>query len=84
VTGKDWFIRQTARFGFGARHPAGLHGRVHKVSVVRGGEVSVVVRFGLDEPDARKLNQGDLLAIAVAARSPAKTPAAAPVSEGQP
>lgn len=45
--------------------PAPLRGRVHKVSVVRGGEVSVVVRFGIDEPHARALNQGALLELAV-------------------
>lgn len=40
-----------------------LRGRVHKMSVVHGGECSVVVRFGLDEPRARELNQGTLLEV---------------------
>lgn len=38
-----------------------IRGRVHKVSVVAGGEVSIVMRFGIDEPRARNLNQGELL-----------------------
>lgn len=51
-----------------------LRGRVHKVSVVRGGEVSVVVRFGIDEPAARALNQGALLELEVVAEAPPPPP----------
>ena len=40
------------------RGGAPLRGRVHRVSIVAGGEVSIVRRFGLDEPRARELNQG--------------------------
>ena len=40
-----------------------IRGRVHKISIVAGGEVSVVVRFGLDEPNARQLLQGTLVEV---------------------
>jgi hypothetical protein len=53
---------------------APLRGRVHKVSVVRGGEVSVVVRFGVEEPNARALNQGALLELDVVAEAPPLPP----------
>jgi hypothetical protein len=36
-------------------------GRVHRVSIVKGGEVSVVLRFGVEEARARGLNQGALI-----------------------
>lgn len=62
------FFERTVRALTG--QPAPLRGRVHKVSVVRGGEVSVVVRFGLDEPNARLLNQGALLELAVVSEPP--------------
>lgn len=58
-----------------AERPAPLRGRVHKVSIVAGGEVSVVVRFGIDEPRARELNQGRLLEVFEA-------PPATPPTEG--
>lgn len=45
-----------------SRRPA-LRGRVHRVSIIAGGEVSIVLRFGIDEPDARQLNQGCLAAV---------------------
>ena len=45
----------------GVAGPAGIRGRVHKISIVAGGEVSVVLRFGLDEPRARQLMQGALV-----------------------
>lgn len=38
-----------------------LRGRVHRVSIVAGGEVSVVLRFGGEEVAARALNQGTLV-----------------------
>lgn len=41
-----------------------IRGRVHKISIVAGGEVSVVLRFGLDEPQARQLSQGSLVELA--------------------
>lgn len=41
--------------------PAGIRGRIRNISIVAGGEVSVVVRFGLDEPKARQLAQGALV-----------------------
>jgi hypothetical protein len=37
-----------------------IRGRVHKVSIVAGGEVSVVLRFGAEEIAARGINQGTL------------------------
>lgn len=40
---------------------AQIRGRVHKISIIAGGEVSVVLRFGLDEPRARQLAQGSLV-----------------------
>jgi hypothetical protein len=40
-----------------------IRGRVHKISIVAGGEVSVVIRFGIDEPQARQLTQGALVEI---------------------
>lgn len=40
-----------------------LRGRVHRMSVTKGGEVSIVVRFGMEESRARQLNQGALLDI---------------------
>ena len=39
----------------------GHRGRVHRVSIVQGGEVSVVLRFGVEEANARGLNQGALV-----------------------
>lgn len=39
----------------------GIRGRIHKISIVAGGEVSVIVRFGIDEPLARQLAQGALV-----------------------
>ena len=39
----------------------GIRGRVHKISIIAGGDVSVVLRFGMDEPRARELVQGALV-----------------------
>lgn len=49
-----------------------VRGRVHRVSIVAGGEVSVVLRFGVEEPRARELNQGQLIEV-LAAAPPKKT-----------
>ena len=38
-----------------------LRARVHKISIIAGGEVSVVLRVGIDEPRARQLTQGALV-----------------------
>ena len=45
------------------RAPGGptMRGRVHKIGIVAGGEVSLVIRFGMDEPHARWLHQGALV-----------------------
>ena len=41
-----------------------MRGRVSRVSVIRGGEVSVVLRFGLEELDrAKQLMPGVLLEV---------------------
>lgn len=48
-----------------------LRGRVHKVSIVAGGEVSVVLRFGGEEVAARALDQGALAELRVAPAPPA-------------
>ena len=45
-----------------------LRARVHKISIIAGGEVSVVLRFGLDEPRARQLTQGALVELQEAER----------------
>lgn len=45
------------------RTGAGLRARVHKISIIAGGEVSVVLRFGLDEPRAKQLLQGTLVEV---------------------
>lgn len=43
---------------------AQIRGRVHKVSVIRGGELSVVLRFGIEEMhNARALTPGMLVRI---------------------
>lgn len=39
----------------------GMRGRVHKISIIAGGEVSIVIRCGMDEPSARSLSQGALV-----------------------
>jgi hypothetical protein len=49
-----------------------LRGRVHKVSIVAGGEVSVVLRFGGEETAARALNQGTLVELRELPAPPAK------------
>lgn len=52
----DWLKR--------ARGVAPLRGRVHRVAIVRGGELSVTLRFGVDEPDARvAFNQGVMVEV---------------------
>lgn len=38
-----------------------LRGRIHRIAIVQGGEVSVVVRFGMEEPHAKDLEQGALV-----------------------
>lgn len=48
----------------------GIRGRVHKLSIVAGGEVSIVIRCGLDEPQARHLTQGTLVEFFEAQRKP--------------
>lgn len=43
--------------------PHAIRGRVHRVSIIPRGEVSMVIRFGMDEPTARQVNQGSLVAV---------------------
>jgi hypothetical protein len=50
-----------------------VRGRVHRVSIVAGGEVSIVLRFGIDEPRARELNQGQLVEVLAATPPEKKT-----------
>lgn len=50
-----------SRFGELRRRRQVMRGRVHKIGIVAGGEVSVVIRFGIDEPNARWLQQGALV-----------------------
>ena len=50
-----------------------LRGRVHKVSIVAGGDVSVVLRFGGEEVAARSLNQGTLIELREIQAPPATT-----------
>lgn len=76
----SWFDRTLKRALF---KPA-MRGRVHKVSVVKGGEVSVVVRFGVEEPTARQLNQGALLEIDVVPHTAGKAAGAILASERKP
>lgn len=38
-----------------------MRGRIHRIAIVQGGEVSVVVRFGMEEPQAKDLEQGALV-----------------------
>lgn len=45
----------------GYRVGEGMRGRVHKISIIAGGEVSIVIRCGMDEPHARHLLQGSLV-----------------------
>lgn len=40
-----------------------IRGVVNRVSVIKGGERSVVIRFGLDEPDIDQLKPGTLIAV---------------------
>lgn len=55
-----------------------LRGRVAKVSITAGGMVSVVVRFGIDEPDARLLDQGSLVELVEVEKAPVKPPKETP------
>lgn len=50
-----------ARILRGAFAGDGIRGRIHKISIVQGGEVSIVIRCGIDEPRARQLSQGRLV-----------------------
>lgn len=56
----------------GGPKPVALRGRVSKVSIVRGGAVSVHVTFGIDEPGARLLDQGSLVELVEIAKAPVK------------
>lgn len=40
-----------------------LRGRINRVSRIASGETSVVVRFGMDEPDADKLLPGTMIEV---------------------
>lgn len=40
-----------------------LRGRVNRVSRIASGETSVVVRFGMDEPEANKLLPGTMIEV---------------------
>lgn len=40
-----------------------LRGRVNRVSRIATGETSIVVRFGMDEPDADKLLPGTMIEV---------------------
>lgn len=51
-----------------------VRGRIHKVSIVAGGEVSVVLRFGVEESEARALDQGALIELRVLPAPPAAVP----------
>lgn len=50
-----------------------IRGRVHRVSVVQEGELSIVVRFGLEELEgAKRLLSGTPVEVFVLERPPAK------------
>jgi hypothetical protein len=51
------------------RPVAPLRGKVSRISVIRSGEVSMVVRFGIDEARARGLTPGTLVELNVATDS---------------
>lgn len=55
LTLQRFFRRSAYRVG------QGMRGRVHKISIIAGGEVSIVIRCGMDEPRARMLAQGTLV-----------------------
>lgn len=40
-----------------------MRGRVNRVSVIATGELSVVVRFGIDEPRAQALKPGTMIEV---------------------
>jgi hypothetical protein len=42
-----------------------MRGKVSRISVIRSGEVSMVVRFGIDEARARGLTPGTLVELQV-------------------
>ena len=50
------FLRRMAP-EFGTRHGGQVRGRIHKISIIAGGEVSIVLRFGLDGSSGRTLEQ---------------------------
>lgn len=53
-----WIRKRLQRVGEPVR------GRIHRISRVRGGELSIVVRFGIEEDDrAQRLLQGSLIEI---------------------
>lgn len=58
----------------GGPKPVALRGRISKMSITRGGRVSVVVTFGIDEPLARMLDQGALVELLEIAKAPVKPP----------
>ena len=65
--GVRWYHRAFSyllvRRPFGSRV---LRGRVSRVSLIRGGELSVVVRFGIDEfEEAKKLAPGALVSLSI-------------------
>lgn len=62
---KKWWRRATGQ---------PVRGRVHRVSIIQGGEVSVVLRFGVEEANARGLNQGALIELRELVKPPAVTP----------
>lgn len=41
----------------------GLRGRIHKISYVKGGELSIVIRFGIEEAYENRIQQGTLVAM---------------------
>lgn len=58
------FDRLRKRFKPRTRNGNPMRGRVSRVSVIRGGEVSVVLRFGLEELDrAKQLMPGVVLEV---------------------
>ena len=52
-----WSKREALRTG------APIRGRISRISKVRGGEISIVLRFGLEEDEAQRLMQGELLEV---------------------
>jgi hypothetical protein len=71
--GMSWLAEHPHRFPILTAASVGppLRGRVHRVSIVAGGEVSVVLRFGGEEIAARALEQGALAELRVMPTPPA-------------